>query len=569
MARLKKIVTIIAIIISGVIFSGQSVQAEEAIQNYKTDIIIGKDASVNIVETIEYNFGNTLKHGMSRNIPIKYLTDDNTWRSIKIKNIKVLMDGRSVKYRKSRQGRNLKIKIGDANKNITGKHSYQISYTVDGAINYFTEHDELYWNVIGSEWEVPIKNANVNMQAPKIIKTRCFQGLYGSLEECVSKGVDTQTASFVFRALEPGEGGTIVIGVEKGLIKEPSRWQRWGWFLMDNWILFWPVIIFFWAFKVWWKLGRDPEGRGTIIPYYDVPDNLSVAESSAIVYNQLRTKDISAMIIQLAVKGCLKIKKEKVGKIFKHDKYNFYRTENKSRIKTFLTAEEQKLLEDLFFYGEDDVVSTDNLKEKFYSKINSLKSVVRENIKSKGFLPKKSENKGLIFVMVGLIQGGVSAGLFFIWGILPVIVAVISFVILVFFAIIMGHRTKKGVIAREKLLGLKLYLETAEKDRLKFHNAPSKNPQQFEKLLPYAMVFEVEKEWAEQFKDIYKESPDWYQGTNGEAFSSVILANSLNSFSKIATSSVASAPSSASSGGSGFSGGGSGGGFGGGGGGSW
>jgi uncharacterized membrane protein len=139
----------------------------------------------------------------------------------------------------------------------------------------------------------------------------------------------------------------------------------------------------------------------------------------------------------------------------------------------------------------------------------------------------------------------------------------------VFFAILMGHRTKKGVEIKEKLLGLKMYLESAEKDRIKFHNAPEKNPQRFEKFLPYAMVFGVEKEWAEQFKDIYKEQPEWYEGVGGQTFNSVVLANSLNSFSRTASGSMISAPSSAGSGGSGFSGGGSGGGFGGGGGGSW
>jgi len=109
-------------------------------------------------------------------------------------------------------------------------------------------------------------------------------------------------------------------------------------------------------------------------------------------------------------------------------------------------------------------------------------------------------------------------------------------------------------------------LEVAEKDRINFHNAPEKNPELFEKLLPYAMVFGVEKRWSKQFDGIYNKRPDWYSDPSGRVFTALILTDSLNSFRTVASSTMA---SKAGSGGSGFSGGGVGGGFGGGGGGSW
>lgn len=69
----------------------------------------------------------------------------------------------------------------------------------------------------------------------------------------------------------------------------------------------------------------------------------------------------------------------------------------------------------------------------------------------------------------------------------------------------MSQKTQKGVLAKEYILGLKEYLRVAEKDCLHFHNAPDKDSERFEKFLPYAMVLDVENEWADQFKDIYKE----------------------------------------------------------------
>jgi len=194
---------------------------------------------------------------------------------------------------------------------------------------------------------------------------------------------------------------------------------------------------------------------------------------------------------------------------------------------------------------------------------------VLNDIKARGYLPMKSSGNGVALIIIGVVQM-IILGIWSVYlGAVAIIAGGVSLMVLVFFAVIMGHRTEKGVEIKEKLLGLKLYLETAEKDRIKFHNAPAKNPKRFEKLLPYAMVFGVEKEWAEQFEDIYKVQPDWYDGVGGQSFNSIILADSLHSFSETTSATAFSAPSSAGAGGSGFSGGGSGGGFGGGGGGSW
>ena len=111
-------------------------------------------------------------------------------------------------------------------------------------------------------------------------------------------------------------------------------------------------------------------------------------------------------------------------------------------------------------------------------------------------------------------------------------------------------------------MGLKDYINVAEKDRIAFHNAPEKNPELFEKLLPFAMALGVEKKWAEQFEGIYTQEPNWYHGgIYGAHFSATSFGSSLSNFS---TSSGSTLSSSSSGGGGGVGGGG-----GGGGGGSW
>jgi uncharacterized membrane protein YgcG len=180
---------------------------------------------------------------------------------------------------------------------------------------------------------------------------------------------------------------------------------------------------------------------------------------------------------------------------------------------------------------------------------------------------------GLFSLAFGILGGLILFGI--------IVGFVLAGIIIFVFAFIMPARTAQGVEAHDALLGLKDYIKLAEADRLKFLQSPEgaekiqdkeafdpKTAQAkvklFEKLLPYAILFGLEKDWAKQFNDFYKTPPDWYQGGNWTAFNAGYFAGSLGSFNNAAGTSFA-APSSSSS--SGFSGGGAGGGGGGGGGG--
>jgi uncharacterized membrane protein len=136
--------------------------------------------------------------------------------------------------------------------------------------------------------------------------------------------------------------------------------------------------------------------------------------------------------------------------------------------------------------------------------------------------------------------------------------AIVSLVVL------QERRTAKGYEAQNYLQGFKDFLTVTDADRFAFHNAPGLSPQQFMEYLPYAIAFGVEKEWAEVFKDIHIESPDWYISNTKASFNSLALAQNIGSFSRSLSGTAGSTGSTGSSGG-----GSSGGGSGGGGGGSW
>ncbi len=540
----------------------------ERVNKYNVNIKINSDASINIIENIVYNFEDSERHGIYREIPIQYETDSGNNRNIKLKNINILIDGKSGEYKRVKEGENVKFYIGNENKLVTGIHEYQISYIILDAINYFDDHDELYWNAIGTEWNFNIDKAIINVEASNIQQFTSYKGFFGSEKNCLIVKQTDNKIVVDCEKLNTNEGVTIVVGLEKGILREPTFLEKISKLVKENVILLLPILIFFFMFRIWYKNGRDPKGNGVVVPYYDVPDDLSLGCVAYVMHGKLPNDALSAMIIQLAVKGWLKIKQTQKGKIFSGDEYTFYKTDKDRQL---LSPEEKVLFDKLFSLGSNGKVKSDNLAYNFYRYIPNIKEILTKQVLLKQYFsnePKKVVGKWIV-VSVSILLFSIFIGNMF--GTLFMFSGIISAIIIFGFGLIMPSYTRKGIKVKEKLLGFKLYLETAKKDRIKFHNAPEKKPEIFEKFLPYAMIFGVEKEWAEQFKDIYNSNPDWYETNADTTFGAMNLVNSLNSFGVTTTSAIGSGSisSSASSGGSGFSGGGTGGGFGGGGGGSW
>jgi len=565
-------------IISFSLFLASPAFAQETIDNFDVSTKINQDASINVSERVEYDFDSLQKHGIFRDIPIKYQARGGNF-NLRISDISVAdQNGTPYNFTTSYPGNNIQIKIGDADKLVSGKKIYVINYKIKRAINYFSDHDELYWNATGNEWTVPIEKSSAkiilpqNISADKI-QTSCFSGVFGSQAPCSTSDYDetNSTAKFLeSNPLSAGQGLTIVVGWPKNIVQQPSALQNILDIVKDNWILVLPLIVFFTMLYLWYTRGRDPKGRGTIVAQYDAPDGLTPAEIGTLIDEKVDQKDISSEIVGLATRGYIKITRtENKGFIFKHEDYLLEKLKDDTGLPPF----DEQIMRGLFVADEKSVKLSD-LKNKFYKEIPEIKNQIYSFLVSKGYFPEKPAKIQKKYVLSGiLILIGIYVSLELLGAISGIItnVSFMASAFLVFsFGKIMPVKSKKGVDTKENIFGLKMYLEVAEKDRIKFHNAPAKNPEHFEKLLPYAMVLGVEKEWAKQFEGIYNQQPAWYSDPTGGTFSALVLINGLNNFSHSANAALVAAPRSAAGGGSGFGGGGfSGGGFGGGGGGSW
>lgn len=292
----------------------------------------------------------------------------------------------------------------------------------------------------------------------------------------------------------------------------------------------------------WRARGRDKGRRATIVPMYSPPENMHPYLLGSLKDESVDTADISGTIIDLAYRGYIKIREFKTGKILGLGGSYDYEFIKQKDFNTGTTDTESQLLQDIFGTKERVVMSTD-LKEKFYVKLPSLKTMIYEEMtKAKYFTENPDKVRGK-YTLTGTALVTIAVILLFSIGmfgfvVYVVITAIISCILLgiafLIFAQYMPAKTELGSKALEHILGFKMYMEIAERFRVQ-----NLTPETFEKYLSYAVVFGIEKQWADKFKDIYKNKPEWFDTDRNELWNAYILSNALRSFSTISANALA------------------------------
>lgn len=546
--------------------------AAEIIRSYDVQAKLNASRNLVITEQIEYDFGTASRHGIFRDIPKVYSRNGGNY-NYRYEVLSVFRDGKQEPFSESSIGSNHQIKIGDKDKNVTGAHTYTITYQTDRAITDFPNSEELYWNVVGVGWQIPIETAHFSVQIPETtalanVTSTCFVGTYGSTEaSCKTTTQGSELHVETTRVLEPHEGFTIVMGFPKGTFVPKTFWSELWHFLQDNGVLLIPIAAFIFMFFRWWSKGRDPR-LAAIIPEYEPPQEYVPATmAAAATEGTVPDRSITATIIDLAQRGYLHIRfGEEKGLLFGTTQtYTFVKTNKSSDdLKNF----EQEIYKGIFDNGDE--VTLDELKKpsnEFYKNIANFKRDVQKEIDTKNLFDKNPSAVRGTYISVGFL---ITWGLLFFFtrtGI-AIVSGVLTGLIIAIFGWFMPRRNAAGSEFLRKAKGFEWFMSVTEKDRLDFHNAPERTPEQFMAVLPFAIAFGLEKKWAAQFAGLNIPPPNWAEGSNISTLSMAHLVSNVGDLHTAAASSF-SPPSSAGSGGSGFSGGGSGGGGGGGGGGSW
>lgn len=543
-------------------------QGNESITSFTVDATVEPNRMLTVTETIGYDFGSAERHGIFREIPVTYERSGATYR-LRLTVTEVTMDGEAVPWKITDRSP-LTIKIGDPDITITGRHVYRITYYTDRALNFFEGEGELYWNVTGNGWEVPIQNAAITVHGPAGFvatdtATVCFVGPYGSTEQgCRVQAADETVSLTSERALRPGEGMTVAVRFPAGLIAEPTVQDRISQLVRDNWTLAIPLVVFVAMFWQWWTRGREPKGKGTVVPHYAPPRGMSPAEMVSLRNQQVPTQAVTATLLDLARRGYLKvIFGEEKGLLKKTQTYTFVKQKEAD---SALSDAEAALFSGLF--REGDEVALEDLKGSFYKDIALFKTAVMAQLQARHFFTgSPARVRGMYFSIAGALLFGSFWFLAMFATPLTFVMMLISSAFIAVFGYFMPQKTKEGAVVLEEVLGFKWFLSVTESDRLKFHNAPVLKPEQFHAFLPSAIAFGVETEWAEQFKGVDVPPPEYASGFHH--WNTFLFVSAMHDLNQSAASTAYAAPSSAGAGGSGFSGGGVGGGGGGGGGGSW
>jgi uncharacterized membrane protein YgcG len=566
-----------ALLVFGAFFLAFPLSAKDRrLLKFYSEISVKPDSSVDVTENITFQFVGGPWQGIYRNIPVEYAGPRGLNYSLFL-DVKSVTDenGNKLRYDSSRerQFRKLKIYVPNADNST---RTISIEYVVSDALRFFEDHDEFYWNVTGDEWPIPIEAARAHIVFPEgtaNLRTNVFTGAYRSVgrnavAEVVGTGVDVHTTS----ALGIHEGLSIAVAFEKGTVREPSRADRFFLYLRSNWPFGVPVAAFFLMFWLWWTRGRDPRLR-PIAAQYEPPDKLTPGEVGTLIDSSVDMRDITASIVDLAVRGYLVIEEQKKDHPLgiTHSKDYIFHLKKSRNEWTELKAHEQELLGGIFAGGNaGDSVALADLHNRFYQNISAIKNQIFGSLVGHGYYARRPDSVRSTYILLGIVIGFV-----LIWGgsrvasnlgmaPMPFIVAgVVTAVVICAFGWFMPARTQSGARALEGILGFEDFLNHVEADRF---NRTIKTPEMFEKFLPFAMALGVEKNWSKAFQGIYTQPPQWYQGSYGPAFYPNMFVSDLNSMSVQAGSVLSSAPRSSegsgfsSDGGGGFSGGGFGGG---------
>ena len=333
MKRLSTIIFVLFFLLS------PKITHAEQINDFNAKIQVNKNGSIIVEEKIVYNFGDLQKHGIFRDIPV--IKTNKEGKKFKLEtNVIGVRDANNEPYdfTTNRQKNTIQIKIGSASKYVTGIVTYIISYDISGALTYYSDHDELYWNITGNGWQVPILKATAEVVLPEQItasdiKSICFTGSVGSTDQNCNSTNQTNTVLVNSNLpLSATQGLTAVVSFPKNIVAvvEPKEYVDFFdtflgkllIFVFGILLLFWYVLYPIWLPIKWYLYGRDPKVEtGVVRAWYDPPQTkdkrlFTPGETGTVVDESVDLRDILATVVDLARRGFIRIEEKKKGDFY-------------------------------------------------------------------------------------------------------------------------------------------------------------------------------------------------------------------------------------------------------------
>ncbi len=584
----------------GIFLAARVLAVDYEINNFDSRIILEEDSSLTITERIETNFL-VAKHGIFRVIPYIYSSKGKTIKA-ELKIISVNNDkGEKIPYTVENYNQSKKIKIGSAETTVKGINEYIIKYKASEVVLDYGKGPEIYWNVTGSEWEVPIKKVKATVESPfgKIIQTECFG--------CKSNFSDSEAV------FEGQKGLTIVVQIDKNnSLKMPSVWEKTINNVVDNWGYGIALIPFMAMLLAWYFKGRDRRylsenvfykeekermvgvGERSHLPLvYQGIKGLTPSEVGFIVDEKADLRDIVAEILELGRLGYLIIEKIETKKFL--GKKTDYKLISKGKDYSQLKKHQKYLLESIFSskikksiningvessteeIGEGEEIKISELKDNFYKHLEPLKEKIYKSMVEEGAIKESPEKTIKRWIGIATILNIIAITITVFWinttgnpG--PIFVSIGAVIGTYVVAKYMPYKNAWGYSLHRQAEGLKYYISKG-----KWREEIAEKKLFLAETLPLAVALGVVEKIAKEMEALGIEAPEYFRGSDINSFSRDLIyfrgnlsRNLVYMAAPSSNGTFSPSGHSSWSGGSGFSGGGhSGGGFGGGGGGSW
>jgi uncharacterized membrane protein YgcG len=564
-------------------------QFESFHADYYLDVDEDGRSTLRTVETLIALFPTyDQNHGVLRHLPEDYLGEPT---EIQVESV-VDENGKERYFDASSEDGFLTLQLGSESTYVHGRQVYVVTYTQTNVTRFFenTNADEFYWDTNGTDWPQFFGSVSGAVHIPASLagsltdEVACYRGGFGEDTPCTLERADEDGGvvyTFDEKDILPYENVTFAIGFAPHTFtaRDSSYFATPMGFLQVGSLVL-SVLGLIAAIVARSTTLADGRGRPTIIAEYSPPDGVSPLFASVIL--KKTSKGAAAQIVDFAVNKRIRIIENPDTGWFSSTTYTLQLLDARG-----LEGPELNLAQALFGYGlvpgtSYTITSKDTtLSEKVRAVIASATgNATLYGVRKSGTLGSAA---GPIVLSILGATGAIGFGIVMLdnvfggWWPLILLLPTILFTLVVFGLTTRKPLTDKGAELRDHLEGLKEYIQLAEADRLRVLQSPqgaestpvsTSDPREVlklnEKLLPYSVLFGLEKEWAEELSKYYvEEPPEWYAGST--AFNASVFASSMSSISSSASSSMSgSASSSGGSGGGGSSGGGGGGGGGGG-----
>lgn len=501
----------------------------ETIKDFAAEMEVRSDGSIEVIETIKVvATGDIIKRGITRAITRRPI-DDGSKNRFDYELVSATRNGVEIKPFRDNSKNLTTFYLGSKSETILpGEYTFVFTYRSEDQVYFLENIDEIRWHLIDTDNQLPIEQASITISFPagtNILGADCYAGAAGSQQEQCTFTRDRHRATFVLatpdgRGLQPNEGMTVSVSAPKGTFprpKPPSPLRRNGTFWVMTVGLLIGILYAFWS---WSKFGRDPKGPEVDHEYFP-PEELSPASAFYLLNSHPGLHTVTASLTELSLKGFIRIEErnEEGGWLGIGSKEYFaLHVTDRRPAPGELPAEQAELYEGLFD-GREEV----ELDGNYDKRLNKASLAHHKSLKKqhKPFL-RQGKNTKRIWPLVGIFFTTFFTAIVFLptaseIGIIAFVVGLIAYIPLIgLYAWLIAQPTWEKVALKNQLKGLRNYLKLSRKKRDALPGVPAMTEEYFQRLLPYAIAFGQDNDWAANL------TTDWANSSSRPDYHSVI-----------------------------------------------